>query len=238
MPPGERTFQRLDRRVAHATGLSRARAQRAIRAGEIHVDGQPVTDPGAPVADDARIEHAGEVLAGGHRYYMLHKPAGVVCATRDREHRTVLDLLAVPNKSGLHIAGRLDIDATGLVLISDDGDWSHAITSPRRKLPKTYRVQLAEPLAEAAAEQLRRGVALRGEPKACAPATVERLSGNEVRLTISEGKYHQVKRMFAAVGNQVQQLHRERIGAIVLDPRLAPGDMRVLTAGEIAAAGR
>jgi 16S rRNA pseudouridine516 synthase len=225
---------RLDRLLAKASGLSRSDAQRAIRRGEVQVDGVPLTDPAAHVASNARIELAGAALAAtGPRYFMLHKPAGYVCAATDREHRTVLDLLDVPNKAGLHIAGRLDLDATGLVLITDDGDWSHRVTAPRRGIPKTYRVTLAAPLSADAVAALRIGVTLRGEPRPCAPAGLETLGETVVRLTITEGKYHQVKRMFAAVGNHVVQLHRESIGAVRLDPGLAAGGVRVLTADEV-----
>lgn len=225
---------RLDRLLARASGLSRSDAQRAIRRGEVRVDGVSLTDPAAHVPGDARIELAGVTLAAtGPRYFMLHKPVGYVCATTDREHRTVLDLLDIPNKAGLHIAGRLDLDATGLVLITDDGDWSHRVTAPRHGIPKTYRVTLAAPLGAAAAAALRTGVALRGEARPCAPAELEVLGETEVRVTITEGRYHQVKRMFAAIGNHVVQLHRERIGELRLDPGLAAGAVRPLTASEI-----
>jgi 16S rRNA pseudouridine516 synthase len=244
---------RLDRFLSHATGLTRSQAQRAIRAGDVRVTGAVVTDPGAHVGAHSDIELAGRAIeARQPRYLMLHKPAGCVCATEDREHRTVLDLLDAQNLSGqpvgrsrhpvsrgtrasLHIVGRLDIDATGLVLITDDGDWSHRITSPRHKVPKSYRVTLENPLSEEAAASLRAGVALRNEPRRCAPAELERLADNVWRVTITEGKYHQVKRMFAAVGNRVLALHRERIGNVALDPELAPGEHRPLTADEIAA---
>jgi 16S rRNA pseudouridine516 synthase len=230
----DQTVQRLDRRIAHATGLSRSQVQRAIRAAQVTVDGVTVTDPGAPVTAGVPVIFAGRPLAGAtRRYYMLHKPAGVVCATRDRTHRTVLDLLAVPNPAGLHVAGRLDLDATGLVLITDDGEWSHRITSPRHKLPKTYRLTLAEPLVPAAVMNLQAGILLHGETRRCAPAVLERLSDTDIRLTISEGKYHQVKRMIAAVGSHVIRLHRERIGPWVLDPALGPGEFRALTDDEI-----
>jgi 16S rRNA pseudouridine516 synthase len=232
------TSWRLDRLLNQVAGLGRAAAQRAIRAGEVRVDGKPATDPARRVPGGARIEYRGQVVAmPAPRYFMLHKPAGVVCATRDREHRTVLDLLEVPNKAGLHVAGRLDIGATGLVLISDDGEWSHRLTSPRHKVSKTYRVTLASRLDDAAVAALRGGIRLRNEPKCCAPAAVEPLPGNEARLTVTEGKYHQVKRMLAAVGNHVKALHRERIGGIALDPALAVGRYRPLTREEIAATG-
>jgi 16S rRNA pseudouridine516 synthase len=243
---------RLDRFLSRATGLSRSQAQRAIRAGEVRVDGLAERDPGAHVTAEADVEFEGASLAvPGPRYLMLHKPAGVVCATLDERHRTVIDLLDVPNaderhigrsrhpasrgtRASLHVAGRLDIDATGLVLITDDGEWSHRVTAPRHKFPKTYRVTLAEPLGERAAEHLARGVFLKEEKHRCLPAQIERITDTEVRFTITEGKYHQVKRMFAAVGNHVVRLHRERIGAVVLDPDLAEGESRPLSEEEIA----
>jgi 16S rRNA pseudouridine516 synthase len=227
---------RLDRFLSHATGLSRSQAQRAIRAGEVRVAGAVVTDPGAHVEAHSAIAFAGRSIEERTpRYFMLHKPAGCVCATEDREHRTVLDLLDAQNPTGLHVAGRLDIDASGLVLITDDGEWSHRVTSPRHEFPKTYRVTLETPLSEEAATTLRAGVALRNEPRRCAPAALERLADSVWRLTITEGKYHQVKRMLAAVGNRVLALHRERIGKVALDPDLAPGEYRPLTDEEIAA---
>jgi 16S rRNA pseudouridine516 synthase len=149
----------------------------------------------------------------------------------------VLELLNVPNPARLHIAGRLDMDATGLVLLADDGEWSHRVMSPRHNFPKTYRVTLAEPLSEENAAVLRQGAQLRNEPCRCQPAQIERISDTEVRITVTEGKYHQVKRMFAAVGNNVAALHRERIGAVVLDPVLAPGESRPLTETEITSFG-
>lgn len=224
---------RLDRRLAQATGLSRTQAQRAIRAGQVSVNNQVVKDAAAIIADSAEVVFAEEILTTpGPRYLMLHKPAGVVCANHDPIHRTVFDLLGLPNPAGLHVAGRLDLDTTGLVLITDDGAWLHRITSPRQKLPKTYRARLAEPLTAEARHALEAGVLLEGEPKACAPAVVEPVTEREIRLTLTEGKYHQVKRMLTAVGNHVEALHRERIGAIVLDVELPEGRHRPLTAAE------
>jgi 16S rRNA pseudouridine516 synthase len=226
--------ERLDRWLSKAAGLTRSQAQRVIRAGDVLIDGTPVTDAASHVLPGATVAYRSEVLADPsvHRYFMLHKPVGVVCATQDREHQTVLDLLDVPNRRTLHVAGRLDIDVTGLVLITDDGDWSHRVTSPRHRLPKTYVVTLDAVLDPAAVEILRQGVQLRGEPKRCAPALVEGVGAAQLRLTITEGKYHQVKRMFAAVGHRVLKLHRERIGPVALDPELAPGRFRALSAVE------
>jgi 16S rRNA pseudouridine516 synthase len=164
---------------------------------------------------------------------MLHKPIGYVSATVDSDHPTVLDLLDEPNKQALHIAGRLDIDTTGLVLITDDGQWSHRVMSPRHECQKTYHVILAAALVPDAEERLQAGILLNSEKQLTKPAMLERLNSNEVRLTISEGKYHQVKRTFAALDNRVTDLHRERIGAITLDQSLAPGAYRALTEAEI-----
>jgi 16S rRNA pseudouridine516 synthase len=226
---------RLDRFLATASSLTRSQAQKAIRAGAVTVDDVVVTDPGTHVASAARVLLNGEpVTIAGPQYLMLNKPVDYICATRDGLHRTVLDLVEVPESVELHIVGRLDIDATGLVLLTDDGAWLHRITSPRYRVAKVYRVTLAEPLAERAAEQLRHGIQLKEEPKPCEPAELESLSPTEWRVTITEGKYHQVKRMFAAVGNTVLTLHRERIGELVLDPDLKPGEHRALTAEEIA----
>jgi len=146
MHHGKSKKSRLDRFLCQASGSPRRVVQRAIRAAEVLVNGAAIADPGAHVGPEDRVTWRGrELVPPSARYFMLNKPQGVISAAHDREHRTVLDLLDVPNKGGLHVAGRLDIDATGLVLITDDGEWSHRITAPRHKLPKTYRVTLAAP---------------------------------------------------------------------------------------------
>ena len=227
---------RLDRFLSHAAGLTRSEAQHVVRAGRVAVDGVPARDSALKVAGGADVTLDGRsVSARGPRYLMLHKPAGCVCATTDGVHQTVLDLLPEAERDGLHVAGRLDLDVTGLVLLTDDGAWSHRVTAPRRKCPKTYLAGLAAPIPDAALDVLRRGVRLRGEAEDTRPAAVERLAPDRVRITVTEGKYHQVKRMFAAVGNRVAALHRERVGPVGLDPTLAPGAWRVLAIAEIEA---
>jgi 16S rRNA pseudouridine516 synthase len=226
---------RLDRFVSHSAGLTRSQAQRAIRNGEVSIDGVAVRDPGLHVPDAARVQYRDESLVvHGDQYLMLHKPLGYVCAARDSRHRTVLELIEASRRKDLHIAGRLDVDATGLVLLTNVGEWSHRVMSPKHKFPKHYRITLAEPLTAEGEAALARGIHLKEEPEPCQPATIERTTDTDVRIIITEGKYHQVKRMFAAVGNNVLTLHRERIGAIVLDPALAPGESRPLSAAEIA----
>ncbi|MEX2962687.1 16S rRNA pseudouridine(516) synthase RsuA [Microbulbifer sp. TYP-18] len=225
---------RLDKAVSQVTNLSRADVKRAARSGRITVNGEVITNPATKVVDGDILCLDGRQLSQpGPRYFMLHKPLGYVSASKDSEHPTVLDLIDEPNKHLLHVAGRLDIDTTGLVLITDDGQWSHKITSPRHHHHKVYHVHLADSIAENAADKFAKGVWLDGEQKRTKPAQLEALSMKEARLTISEGRYHQVKRMFAALGNRVLQLHRERIGTIVLDEELAEGDYRPLTGIEV-----
>lgn len=225
---------RLDKYIAQTTDLSRALVKLALRNNRVRVNGEPVKDASLHLAASDRVALDGEALSPlGPRYFMLHKPLGYVCATVDNDHPTVLELLDEPNQKILHIAGRLDIDTTGLVLITDDGQWSHRVTSPRHDCEKTYCVTLANALLADAEARLQAGILLKGETQLTKPAALERLSGNQVRLTISEGKYHQVKRMFAALGNRVVELHRERIGLIRLDDALAVGQYRRLSEAEI-----
>lgn len=207
-----------------------------IRSGQVAVNGEVVKDPSYKLAGNVEVTWRDQrVQLTGYRYIMLNKPMGVVCATIDTQHKTVLDLIGLENKKGLHVAGRLDIDTTGLVLISDDGDWTHRITSPRHRCAKTYLATLAEPVDETLVQRFAEGLALRNEKKRTQPAQLELLTPTSVRLTINEGKYHQVKRMFAAVGNRVLALHRESIDGIVLDADLSAGRWRTLTENEIEA---
>ncbi len=170
------------------------------------------------------------------RYFMLHKPAGYICANRDGHHPVALDLIHEQRRDSLQIVGRLDIDTTGLVLLTDDGQWNHRITAPASQCAKSYCVELAQPITDSAAKQLCDGVQLEGEKKLTKPAQLAVIDteGRQVRLVIQEGKYHQVKRMLAAVGNHVVSLHRESVGNVVLDAALVAGDYRALTAAEVA----
>lgn len=227
---------RLDRYVSQAAGLSRAAVRTLLRRGAVTVDGVVVKAADLQVPAGGRVELDGQALTlSGLRYFMLHKPAGVVCSTRDGDHATVLSLLDEPRRGLLHPVGRLDVDTTGLVLLTDDGTWSHGITSPRRHRDKVYRATLAEPLAADAAARFAAGLRLKGEEKPTLPAQLDILSPIEVRVTLHEGRYHQVKRMFAALGNRVVALHREAIGAVTLDPRLQPGEYRALRDDEVEA---
>lgn len=226
---------RLDFLVANGANLSRKEARRAILAERVTIDGEVCKKAATQLSGHETVLFDGEpMVLPGERYLMLNKPEEVVSATSDGEHVTALDLLPPALRRNLHIAGRLDLDTTGLLLLTTDGQWSHRVTSPRSHCTKTYRVTVAEPLTDAMIRTLEDGVALRGEDKLTAPATVERLSDTCLRLSIAEGRYHQVKRMLAAVGNHVEALHREAIGGVTLDATLAPGEYRELTRDEIA----
>lgn len=225
---------RLDKFVSHHSPHSRSDVRRLLRSGRLCVNGAEVRDPGLILAPGDSVTLDGEPLeARGPRYLMLHKPAGVVSATEDGGHRTVLDFLPVTMRAGLHVAGRLDIDSTGLVLLTDDGQWSHRAKAPGRH-EKRYRVETARPLEPHYAAAFAAGLRLRGEEdQPTLPARFEALGERTALLWLQEGRYHQVKRMFAALGNHVEALHREAVGHIELDPDLAPGQWRVLSADEI-----
>lgn len=226
---------RLDKLVSHVTGLTRKEARALIKEGRIRVGGGLVRDAAFHVTPDIAVTLDGAPLGdAGPRYFMLNKPQGVISATHDGEHETVINLLDEPHPEKLHIAGRLDIDTTGLVLITDDGAWSHRITHPGRGCRKVYRVWVDHDIDPALVDLFARGVMLHNETKPTLPAELLLLGGNECLLTLQEGRHHQVKRMFASVDNRVTRLHRERVGDIVLDPALEPGEYRPLTAEEIA----
>lgn len=225
---------RLDKYISRTTDLSRKAVKRLLRTGLVSVDGEPITDPALHIDPARTVRIEGEELdEPGPRYFMLNKPPGYVCATTDGEHPIVLDLLEEPNRDLLRIAGRLDIDATGLVLITDDGRWNHAVTSPRRDCPKTYYVCTDAAIEPRWVEKFDRGMMLEGEKRRTRPARLELLFANEARVTLHEGRYHQVKRMFGATGNRVVELHREAVGEIQLDPDLEEGDYRPLTEAEV-----
>ncbi|CAM3638217.1 16S rRNA pseudouridine(516) synthase RsuA [Parendozoicomonas haliclonae] len=227
---------RLDRFLCECTELSRANAKKALHRGDVTVNGEVVKNSGFKVSDSDDVRLVGERLHHQSEHYiMLNKPMDMVCSNvGEGSHESILTLLDIPKAHTLGIAGRLDADTTGLVLITSDGQWNHRVTSPNKDLGKRYRVTLESPLVEDAEQRCAEGIQLHNEKKLTKPAQLERLSDHEVLLTICEGKYHQVKRMFAALDNRVIALHREQIGAIALDADLEPGEWRELTAEEIA----
>ena len=229
---------RLDKYISQATSLTRSQAKQAIRRGKISNNIDTIRSAAYKVAADESIFLEGKALTvRGPRYIMLNKPLDFICSTVDEQLPSLLNLIDVEKREQLFIAGRLDADTTGLTLITDDGQWSHLITSPRNKCAKRYHATLAEPLPDDATEQFKEGIQLKSENQPCLPATLVSLSETQVLLTIKEGKYHQVKRMFAALGNRVTALHREQIGEIALDAELGLGEWRYLTDAEVKCIG-
>lgn len=228
---------RLDKLLAHLNCGSRKEVQAMIRASRVQVDGAVERDPAAKVDSD----HAKVVLDGqeqryqAQRYYMLNKPAGVITASRDARHDTVLDLFPEEIRRGLFAVGRLDKDTEGLLIVTDDGALSHALMSPARHVYKVYEAVVEGELLPDAEVRFEKGLTLK-DGTVCLPARLERLAGESaqrVRVTLREGKYHQVKRMVAAVGGTVVQLRRVQMGGLLLDPALAAGAFRPLTEQEL-----
>lgn len=226
---------RLDKFIAENTGLTRSQAAKELKAGLITVNGEIVKAGAIKISQQDEIYYDGERLEWVEtgQYFMLNKPQGCVCSHDDGDYPTVFQFFDYPLSSRLHTAGRLDVDTTGLVLLTDDGKWSHRITSPKHHCEKTYLVTLADPIEDFYAQKLREGILLRGEKTPTLPAEMEILDDYNLNLTISEGRYHQVKRMFAALGNKVVALHRWRIGEIILDETLEEGEFRALNKQEI-----
>ena len=196
------------------------------------VNDKVATDEAGQVHENNTVTLSGRRLkTRDFRYILMHKPAGTVCSHVDDGYPSLFNLLEIDQTAQLHIAGRLDADTTGMVLITDDGRWSFGITVPTYKCPKVYRVALSKEITAEVVSLFRQGVQLQGEKNLTLPAHLETVARKEVLLTMTEGKFHQVKRMFAAVGNKVVSLHREQIGDIRLDVEV--GQWRHLTYAEV-----
>ncbi|MDO5623183.1 MAG: 16S rRNA pseudouridine(516) synthase [Pseudomonadota bacterium] len=222
-----------------------------IEQGLVRLGGQVCTDPAT------EVDTGGEGLAFGvqgqdwlyqpRAYLMLHKPVGHECSQKPGAWPSVYTLLPAPLRQrppatkssakvmGVQAVGRLDQDTTGLLLLSDDGAFIHRMNSPRRHVPKVYEVRTARPLDAQQTQRLLQGVVLRDDPAPVRAAACEIVAAHQLRLTLTEGKYHQVKRMLAAVGNHVEALHRLRIGALALPDDLAPGQWRWLSQADLLA---
>jgi 16S rRNA pseudouridine516 synthase len=218
-----------------------------VQHGLVTVQGTPVDDPHADFEPDAlRFTVEGKAWAyHAKAYLMLHKPAGYECSQKPSAWPSVYTLLPAPlrqrpvkgGQPGVQAIGRLDQDTTGLLLLSDDGAFIHRMSSPRHHVPKVYQVVTADPVDDGQVARLLAGVVLDDSPKPVRAAACVRTGANAVDLTLTEGKYHQVKRMLAAVGNRVTGLHRSRIGGLALPVELAPGQWGWLEAGDREALG-
>jgi 23S rRNA pseudouridine2605 synthase len=222
---------RLAKHLAHAGVASRRAAEALVADGRVTVDGRVITDPARDVTGAEAIAVDGEAVrdSGARVVYAVHKPAGVVSTARDTHgRRTIVDLVSSPRR--LYPVGRLDADATGLILLTNDGDLAYALTHPSFEVPRTYRARIEGRPDERALRALREGVEL--EDGRTAPARVRRVGQHEIELTIHEGRKRQVKRMCAAVGHPVVALRRVAFGPLRLGD-LEPGRHRRLTAAEV-----
>lgn len=231
-------LQRLDKLISSQGTYTRKQAQQLIKDGQVKVGGIVVRDRGYHIDADKNtvMINGSEFIVERFVYIMLNKPKGVVSATNDRSVKTVIDL--VPDelkRKNLFPAGRLDITTTGFVLITDDGDFAHRILSPKNHIEKTYEARLAESISDEQMRIVAEGITL-GDGTECLPAKLKRLEDGDkplIEIKICEGKYHQIKRMFAAAGNGVIDLKRTKMGRLDLDPELAEGECRKLTEEEI-----
>ena len=224
---------RLDKYLSHCTQLTRKQSRAAIKAGSITINGSTINEPGYIVPQASQVLFDGNVIdLPKPRYFMLHKPLGVVSASSDGDHPCATDLLA-QQAPGLQVAGRLDMDASGLLLLSDNGDWIHQVISPHKHCEKIYTITTDKTLPETANKAFAEGMMLRGEEKPTQAAQLEFINERTYQVVISEGRYHQIKRMIAACGAKVCSLHRTQIGAICLDASLRPGQYRALHSDEI-----
>jgi 16S rRNA pseudouridine516 synthase len=216
-----------------------------IQQGHVRVpeSGDPCLDPWSDwPTEGLHFEVMGQVWAyHAHAYLMLHKPAGHECSQKPSAWPSIYTLLPAPLRQrpqgaacGVQAVGRLDQDTTGLLLLSDDGRFIHRLSSPRHHVPKVYEVVCRHPVETSQITRLLQGVVLDDDPRPVRAAACEPLEGHGLRLTLTEGKYHQVKRMVAAVGNRVESLHRSRIGPLRLPADLSPGQWRWLTPEQVA----
>lgn len=229
---------KLDSWVGKESGMGRKAARAAILAGRVSVDGRVCCHWSDQLDRFRSIDLDGRRLGEPEPelYFMVHKPVGVVSATRDEKAPTVVDLVEHPEKHRLHVAGRLDRNSTGLVLLTNNGNWSKPLMSGGGKVEKGYRVETSTEIPDDAETAFRNGFWFPTEKIHTRPAKLERLGPCIAEVTLTEGRYHQIKRMFHRLGCQVTNLHRIRIGGLELDKALAPGQARPLEADEIRAA--
>ncbi len=228
---------RLDKYLADMSVGTRGEVKKWIRQGRVQIDGQVVKSPELKLNTDCQ-----EVICDGRKisyesfvYYMLHKPAGYVSATKDDKDKTVLDLITDKKRKDLFPVGRLDKDTEGLLLITNDGDLAHRLLSPKKHVDKLYYAKVEGSVTEEDKKRFGEGVCI-GEREITKPAVLDILKSDEIseiHLTIQEGKFHQVKRMFEAVDKKVIYLKRLSMGPLQLDENLKPGEYRELTKEEV-----
>lgn len=225
---------RLDKFLCDTAGLTRTEAKNAVKKGQIAVNGQVQKAADFKVKENTdTVTFQGRPLSyAAFHYYILHKPAGVITATEDKKESTVMDILREEKVKNLFPVGRLDKDTEGLLLITDDGELAHNLLSPKKHVDKEYLVKVRDSISEEDCRKLSEGVDI-GDEKPTAPAKVERVAEKEILLTIREGRFHQVKRMLQAVGNEVLYLKRLSMGSLRLPKDLEKGAYRPLSEDEI-----
>ena len=202
--------------------------------GRVEIDGERASDVGHIITAFSHVSVDGKISQNRVRQYlMLNKPAGVVSATVDTQHTTVIDLLTEEYRAELHIVGRLDFDSTGLVLLTNDGRWSQKISQPGSKLLKRYRVTVENPLTPEYVSEFQRGMYFSYEDITTRPAELTILSDYSAEVGLVEGRYHQLKRMFGRFDNKVLSIHRIAVGVLQLDDQLLAGQSRDLTVAEV-----
>jgi len=229
---------RLDRFISSRTGISRRDVRSVLAQGRVLVDGSVATAINQLVEQFSQVTLDDRVLqANSPVYVMMNKPRGVVSATRDVQHTTVIDLLQRPDRKSLHIAGRLDFNTTGLILLSNDGRWSRQLTMSTQRITKQYRVRLEKPLSEDYINAFAQGMYFAYENIGTRPARLHIISDHVAEVSLIEGRYHQIKRMFGRFNNRVLELHRFAIGNLPMDTNLGLGQSRELTALEVSTIG-
>lgn len=225
---------RLDRFVSSKTGINRRDVRLLVAKKRILINSVPATDINQVIGQFDHIQLDEQVLQNNQAVYvMLNKPTGVVSATVDNQHRTVLDLLPQYPNTNLHIVGRLDLNSSGLLLLTNNGEWSRKVTSPEHKVTKRYLVTLEKPITKEYAPAFAEGMYFPFENITTQPAKLIQTGDNEAVVHLTEGKYHQIKRMFGRFRNPVLKLHRLSIGELMLDQQLQPGEYRELTQEEV-----
>ncbi len=230
----QRIMMRLDKFLVSMEVGSRSQVKSILKKGIVTVNGAICKDADFKINEitDKIVYQGRELSYVKFRYFILNKPGGVVTATRDNHDKTVMDLLTDIPKKDFFPVGRLDKDTEGLLLITNDGSLAHALLAPKKHVDKTYFVGLRDQITKEAVRSLELGLDI-GEDKPTLPAKVQILSEKEIHLTIQEGKFHQVKRMLSAVGNEVIYLKRISFGSLILEESLKPGTYRELTVEEI-----
>lgn len=224
---------RLDKFLCEAGAGTRSEVKQLIKKGAVTVNGEVEKAADRKVKEEDHVTlHGRTLFFQKFRYYLLHKPSGVITATEDSRERTVMELLQGIDTRDLFPVGRLDKDTEGLLLLTNDGALAHRLLSPRKHVDKTYLVRTKLPLSEEAAGRLAEGVDI-GDEKITMPAIVKRLGDTELELTIREGRFHQIKRMLSAVDNEVVYLKRLSMGTLRLPADLTPGAYRALTEEEL-----